>query len=179
MHAQYKLTLRCDIHACFMGFFLDMFGLEFKAVLSQCGFWWWSYLSCCHWGMLVTDPTPHPPPARAVSTGHVFFLPSQQWEGADQVWGAVHVVVAMTGQWAIKPQGYGFMSHLVLSKVKGQGCMTCLTFNFSTIWGKPWTRQSSLTIDHRFIHEKVLVSVKIMSLKRCRHLRSLRKTQSF
>lgn len=112
-------------------------------------------------------PTP-PPPAPLAQA-----MPSQQWEGADQVWGAVHVVVAMTGQWAIKPQGYGFMSHLVLSKVKGQGCMTCLTFNFSTIWGKPWTRQSSLTIDHRFIHEKVLVSVKIMSLKRCRHLRLL------
>lgn len=41
--------------------------------------------------------------------------------------GAVQVVVAMTGEWAVKPRGNGFIGHLVLSKVKGQGCMTCAT----------------------------------------------------
>lgn len=38
----------------------------------------------------------------------------QQQEGADQVWGAVQVVVDMTGEWAIKPQGRRFMGHLLL-----------------------------------------------------------------
>lgn len=69
--------------------------------------------------------------------GVIFFL--QQWEGVDQVWGAVQVVVAMTGEWAVKPWGHRFMGHLVLSKVKGQGCMTCPSLYYSTIWGEPWT----------------------------------------
>lgn len=73
------------------------------------------------------------PPAQGV------FL--QWWEGADQVWGAVQVVAAMTGEWAVKPWGYRFMGHLVLSKVKGQGCMTCPTLYYSTIRGEPWTVQ--------------------------------------
>lgn len=38
----------------------------------------------------------------------------QQQEGADQVWGAVEVVVDMTGEWAIKPRGCRFMGHLLL-----------------------------------------------------------------
>lgn len=38
----------------------------------------------------------------------------QQQEGADQVWGAVEVVVDMTGEWAIKPRGHRFMGHLLL-----------------------------------------------------------------
>lgn len=98
-------------------------------------FWWWSSLSCHCQGMLVMD---YP----AASTGRFFpFSFLQRWEGADQVWGAVQVVVDMTGEWAVKPRGRRFMGHLVLSKVKGQGCMTCPTLYYSTVWGEPWTVQ--------------------------------------
>ncbi|CAG08655.1 unnamed protein product [Tetraodon nigroviridis] len=46
------------------------------------------------------------------------------------------VIVALTGEWAIKPRGCRFMDHLVLSKVKGQGCTTCSP-QYSTVQGGP------------------------------------------
>lgn len=46
------------------------------------------------------------------------------------------VIVALTGEWAVKPRGHRFMDHLVLSKVKGQGCTTCPP-QYSTVGGGP------------------------------------------
>lgn len=107
--------------------------------IIRCWFWLRSSQSCHCRGMLVTD-------LFIVSTGHKFsLLLLQQWEGADQVWDAVQVIVAMKGEWAVKPRGHKFTGHLVLSKVTGQGCMTCPTLYYSTIWGEPWTVQSAIS----------------------------------
>lgn len=48
------------------------------------------------------------------------------------------VIVALTGEWAVKPRGCRFMDHLVLSKGKGQGCTTCPP-QYLTVEGGPWT----------------------------------------
>ena len=131
------LLTRCFL--LWVSVFKDVFGPEKNAALSWgCWFWWWSSLPCHCQGMLVMDYL-------AASTGCVgffFFVFLQQWEGADQVWGAAQVVVAMTGEWAVKPRGDRFMGHLVLSEVKGQGYMTCPSLYYSAICGEPWTVQS-------------------------------------
>lgn len=63
-------------------------------------FWWSSPLSCHCQGMLVScAASPLAPGGWVV----LFFIFLQRWEGADQVWGAVQVVAAMTGEWAVKP----------------------------------------------------------------------------
>lgn len=43
------------------------------------------------------------------------------------------VVVALTGEWAVKPRGRRFMDHLVLPEVKGQGCTTCPPQHYSNV----------------------------------------------
>lgn len=69
----------------------------------------------------------------------ILSTPLQQWEGADQVWDEVQVVVAITWEWAVKPRGHRFMGHLLFFKVKVQGSKTTLAFCCSTVQGEPWT----------------------------------------
>lgn len=68
-------------------------------------------------GVGTDAPPPVPPPSLSGHAGRGPPRPPwllQQREGADQVWGAVQVLVDMTGEWAIKPRGRRFMGHLLL-----------------------------------------------------------------